>query len=288
MPPCSQWLCRIRQACAHRLPRWLLSVSPSVSIYPSIYLLCVSLCLSLSLSRSLSRPFPPPLSRSVLCPPLLPTHSSRCTCHTITPARHRRVAYSTPGPPGVIWEPRGWLSNEIYKGTRGTESGTGNRRSAPPIGPCSPTRTRVCQDNQGNGTVIIVPQIATCIVPTIARSDKGTMGPKIVASRLQIDSDPISSSIDPFPSSTSQSKKQVAGKATGKLSLHGLSEAAPSTTIGSRFAFRGFIYRGSCKPLSSSGQGERRRPDCACTIPYDVSDDVARPDCWVTVSLPRV
>lgn len=27
IPPCSQRLCRIRQACAHRLPRWLLRLS---------------------------------------------------------------------------------------------------------------------------------------------------------------------------------------------------------------------------------------------------------------------
>lgn len=33
MPPCSRRLCRIRQACAHRLPRYL----PSLSLFPSIY-----------------------------------------------------------------------------------------------------------------------------------------------------------------------------------------------------------------------------------------------------------
>lgn len=38
MPPCSRRLCRIRQACAHRLPRYLPSLSLSLSIYPFLFL----------------------------------------------------------------------------------------------------------------------------------------------------------------------------------------------------------------------------------------------------------
>ena len=85
-----------------------LSLSPCPSIHPFTY--SVYLFVSLSLSHSLSR-------GRFSVRPLLPTTPLDALA---SPSHRFTTVASLPNTrsPWVIWEPRGWLSNEIYKGHR--------------------------------------------------------------------------------------------------------------------------------------------------------------------------